>query len=162
MKILKSGNARVILALTLIHFTGDFYSSFTSPLFPAYVEKLGLTMTQIGFIAGLSRFLAFIVQPSVGYLADQYQTRFFILGGLLLPIVFIPLTGLAPCFSLLLLFTALGSVGSSMFHPSVAGMVTLYARNNMGVAMSIFNMGGTLCLCHWPVVYYLVCGLLRP
>ncbi|MBW2593793.1 MAG: MFS transporter, partial [Deltaproteobacteria bacterium] len=91
-----------------------------------------------------SRFLAFIVQPSVGYLADRYQTRFFILGGLLLPIIFIPLTGIASCFWMLLLFTALGSVGSSMFHPSVAGMVTLYARNHMGVAMSIFNMGGTL------------------
>ena len=144
MKIFESANVRVILALTLIHFTGDVYSSFTSPLFPVFVEKLGLTMTQIGLIAGLSRFLAFIVQPSVGYLADRYQTRFFILGGLLLPIVFIPLTGIAPCFWMLLLFTALGAVGSSMFHPSVAGMVTLYARNHMGVAMSIFNMGGTL------------------
>jgi len=151
LKILKSGNARVIMALTLIHFTGDFYSSFTSPLFPAYVEKLGLTMAQIGLIAGLSRFLAFIVQPSVGYLADQYRTRFFILGGLLLPIVFIPLTGLAPSFRILLLFTALGSVGSSMFHPSVAGMVTLYARNNMGVAMSIFNLGGTLAFAIGPL-----------
>ena len=144
MKILESANVRVILALTLIHFTGDFYSSFISPLFPAYVEKLGLTMAQVGLIAGVSRLLAFIVQPSVGYLADRYQTRFFIMGGLLLLIVFIPLTGLAPCFWILLLFTALGSVGSSMFHPSVAGMVTLYARKHMGVAMSIFNLGGTL------------------
>ena len=74
------------MALTLIHFTGDFYSSFTSPLFPAYVEKLGLTMAQIGLIAGLSRFLAFIVQPSMGYLADQYRTRFFILGGCCCPL----------------------------------------------------------------------------
>jgi len=144
LKIFESANVRVILALTLIHFTGDFYSSFISPLFPAYVEKLGLTMAQVGLIAGVSRLLAFIVQPSMGYLADRYQTRIFIISGLLLLIIFIPLTGLAPCFWILLLFTALGSVGSSMFHPSVAGMVTLYARKHMGVAMSIFNLGGTL------------------
>jgi hypothetical protein len=27
-------NMRVIFALTLVHFTGDFYSAFTTPLFP--------------------------------------------------------------------------------------------------------------------------------
>ena len=78
-------NFKVIFALTLVHFTGDFYSSFTTPLFPLFVQKLNLSLVQIGIIAGLSRFLAFIVQPSVGYLADRYQTRGFVLGGVLLP-----------------------------------------------------------------------------
>ena len=48
---------KVILALTLVHFTGDFYSSFTTPLFPLFVQKLNLSLVQIGIIAGLSRFL---------------------------------------------------------------------------------------------------------
>ncbi|MFH0729801.1 MAG: hypothetical protein V2B19_26100 [Pseudomonadota bacterium] len=34
---------KVLFALTLVHFTGDFDSSFTSPLFPLFVEKLGLS-----------------------------------------------------------------------------------------------------------------------
>ena len=66
-------NLKVIFALTLVHFTGDFYSAFTTPLFPVFMEKLNLSLAQIGFIAGLNRFLAFIVQPTVGYLADRYQ-----------------------------------------------------------------------------------------
>ena len=137
-------NFKVILALSLVHFTGDFFSSFTTPLFPLFIQKLNLSLTQIGIIAGLSRFLAFIVQPSVGYLADRYQTRGFVLGGLLLPIVFIPLSGLAPSFMILLPCIAIGSIGSSMFHPSVTGMVPLYAGRNAGLSMSIFNTGGTL------------------
>jgi FSR family fosmidomycin resistance protein-like MFS transporter len=137
-------NIKVLFALTLVHFTGDFYSSFTAPLFPLFVEKLGLSLTQIGIIAGLSRILAFIVQPSVGYLADRYQTRGFILGGLLLPVVFIPLSGIMPGFWPLLLVVAMGSIGSSMFHPSVTGMVPLYSGNKTGFAMSVFNTGGTL------------------
>ncbi len=120
---------KVILALSLVHFTGDFYSSFTTPLFPLFVQKFNLSLVQIGIIAGLSRFLAFIVQPSVGYLADRYQTRGFVLGGLLLPIVFIPLSGLAPSFMILLPCIAIGSIGSSMFHPSVTGMVPLICRS---------------------------------
>ena len=137
-------NIRVLFALTLVHFTGDFYSSFTNPLFPLFVEKLGLSLTQIGIIAGVNRLLAFIVQPSAGYLADRYQTRLFIFCGLLLPVVFIPLSGVAPDFRTLLLVIALGSIGSSMFHPSVTGMVPLYSGNKTGFAMSVFNTGGTL------------------
>lgn len=127
-----------------MHFTGDFYSAFTTPLFPLFMEKLGLSLTQVGLIAGINRFLAFIVQPSVGYLADRYPTRAFTMIGLLLTVVFIPLSGIAPGFWTLLLVIAVGSIGSSMFHPAVTGMVPLYAGNKAGLSMSIFNTGGTL------------------
>ncbi len=139
-----SANLKILFALTLIHFTGDFYTAFITPLFPVFVDKLGLSLTQIGIIAGTMRLLAFIIQPTVGYLADRYQTRAFILIGLALTIVFIPLAGIAPNFWILLLFVALGSVGSSMFHPSVTGMVPLYAGSKAGFSMSVFNTGGTL------------------
>jgi len=139
-----SQNLRVLFALTLIHFTGDFYSSFVSPLFPLYIDKLGLSLTQVGIITGTMRLLAFIIQPTVGYFADRYQTRRFIFAGLGLVVTCIPLTGIASNFWLLLLFVALGSTGSSMFHPSVTGMVPLYSGGRAGSAMSIFNTGGTL------------------
>jgi len=96
----------VFISLTLVHFTGDVYSSFISPLLPVFFDKFSLSLTQVGFLAGVSRFLAFIVQPSAGYLADRYSTRFFILGGPLLAIVFIPLVGYATSFWTLILFIA--------------------------------------------------------
>ena len=144
-------NIRMIFALTLVHFTGDFYSSFINPLFPLFVAKLDLSLTQVGIIAGVSRLLAFIVQPSVGYLSDRYQTRGFILGGLLLVVVFTALSGIAPSFWILLPCIALGSLGSSMFHPSVTGMVPIYAGRNPAFSMSIFNTGGTLSFAVGPV-----------
>lgn len=139
-----SANVKILLALTLIHFTGDFYTAFITPLFPVFVDKLGLSLTEVGIIAGMMRLLAFIIQPTVGYFADRYQTRAFMLIGLALPIVFIPLSGLSPNFWVLLFFVALGSIGSSMFHPSVTGMVPLYAGSKAGFSMSVFNTGGTL------------------
>ena len=137
-------NIKILFALTLVHFTGDFYSSFITPLYPLFVAKMGLTLTQIGIISGVTRFLAFIVQPSVGYLSDRHATRNFILIGVLMPVVFIPLTGVAPGFWTLLPLVALGSFGSSMFHPSVTGLVPVYSGNKAGFAMSVFNTGGTL------------------
>ncbi len=119
-------NIKVIFALTLVHFIGDFYSSFSTPLIPSFVDKFSLSMAQVGLFTGIIRFLAFIVQPTVGYFADRYQTRIFALGGLVMTIVFIPLAGAASTFYLLVLLFALGSMGSSMFHPAVTGMVPLY------------------------------------
>jgi FSR family fosmidomycin resistance protein-like MFS transporter len=141
---IKSANIKIIFILTLVHFFGDFYSSFATPLIPVFVEKFSLTMAQVGLITGIIRFLAFIIQPSVGYFADRYQTRSFALGGLFLTIFFIPLSGIAPTYFLLTLVLAIGATGSSMLHPSVTGMIPAYAGRNTGFSMSVFNTGGTL------------------
>ena len=138
-----STNAKVIFALTLVHFIGDFYYSFVNPLLPAFVDKYSLTLTQVGLIAATSRFLAFIIQPWVGYFADRFRTRFFVLGGPLFAVIFISLVGIAPNFLILLLFISFGAIGTSMFHPPSAGMVSTYSGKHSGFSMSIFNMGGT-------------------
>ncbi len=142
---------KIIFALTLFHFTGDFYSAFTLPLLPVFVDKLALTLTQVGIITGVMRFLAFVVQPLVGYFADRYPTRLYAFGGLFLTAIFIPLSGIAPSFYLLVLLLAIGSAGSSIFHPSVTGMVPLFSGRQAGFSMSVFNTGGTLAFGVGPV-----------
>lgn len=150
-EISKNSNIRIIFALTLVHFIGDFYNSFVIPLLPLFINKFSLSLAQAGLITGLSRFFAFIVQPPVGYLADRYRTRIFILGGPLLVTVFISLTGIAPDFWILILFVSLGSIGSSMFHPTTAGMVEPYSGRHFGFAMAIFGTGGTLAFAVGPL-----------
>ena len=135
---------KILIALSLVHFSGDFYSSFVSPLFPVFMDKMGLSLAQIGILAGISRFLMFIIQPLSGYWADRHPSRSFILIGLLMPILCIPLAGLTTSFYGLLLCIVIGSAGSSLFHPPVTGMVPIYAGRNHGLAMSIYNTAGTL------------------
>ena len=137
-------DVKVIFSLTLVHFMGDFYASFINPLLPLFVERFSLTLAEVGLITGIARILAFIVQPSVGYMADRYHGRLFIFGGLLLSIVFFPLVGLAPSFLLLVLFISLGSIGASMYHPPCAGLVSTYAGRRPALSMSVFILGGTL------------------
>jgi len=144
-------NYSIIFVLTLVHFTGDFYSSFFTPLLPAFVDKLGLTLAQVGLITGMVRFLSFIVQPVIGYLADRYETRSFVFAGLFLAFFFIPFSGIAPNFWTLLIVLCLGSIGSSMFHPSTTGMVPLYSGSRAGFCLSIYNTGGTFAFALGPV-----------
>ena len=135
---------KILIALSLVHFSGDFYSAFINPLFPVFMDKMGLSLTQVGLLAGISRFLMFIVQPMSGYWADRHPSRRFILIGLLMPILFIPLAGRTTGFYGLLFCIIIGSTGSSLFHPPVTGMVPLYAGRKFGLAMSIYNTAGTL------------------
>jgi FSR family fosmidomycin resistance protein-like MFS transporter len=154
-----SADVKVIFALTLIHFTGDFYISFINPLLPVLAERFTLSLAQVGLLAGMMKVLAFVVQPAVGYFADRYRSRIFILGGPMLSLVFIALIGLASSYPMLLLFISLASIGASMFHPSVAGMIAGYAGRHFGFSMSIFNMGGTLAFGIGPlIVAYAVAG----
>jgi FSR family fosmidomycin resistance protein-like MFS transporter len=135
---------KILIALSLVHFSGDFYSSFINPLFPVFMDRMGLSLVQVGLLAGISRFLMFIVQPMSGYWADRHPSRSFILVGLLMPILFIPLAGRTTGFYGLLFCIIIGSTGSSLFHPPVTGMVPLYAGRKLGLAMSIYNTAGTL------------------
>ncbi len=144
-------NVKIVLTLTLVHFTGDFYNAFVTPLLPLFVDKFALTLAQAGLITGVSRFLAFVIQPQVGYLADRHPSRHFPLIGLILVTVFISLTGIAPWFWLLLLLISLGSIGSSMFHPTAAGMISDFAGRHVGFSLAIFNVGGTLAFALGPI-----------
>lgn len=141
----------IVLVITLVHFTGDFYSSFFAPLLPAFVDKLGLTLAQVGLLTGLVRLLAFMIQPVVGYLSDRYESRWFVFTGLFLAFFCIPFSGVAPNFWILLLVLCLGSLGSSMFHPATTGMVPLYSGNRTGFCLSIYNTGGTFAFALGPV-----------
>ena len=142
---------KILIALSLVHFSGDFYSSFVSPLFPVFMDKMGLSLAQVGLLAGISRFLMFIVQPMSGYWADRHPSRSFILIGLIMPIFFIPLAGLTTGFYGLMFCIVIGSTGSSLFHPPVTGMVPLYAGRKLGLAMSIYNTAGTLAFSVGPI-----------
>jgi FSR family fosmidomycin resistance protein-like MFS transporter len=145
-------NVKVIFALWLVHFTGDLYGSFVSPLLPMFADVFSLSMAQVGLLAGINRFLMFIVQPMSGYFADHYRTRLFILGGPILSMIFVPLVGVAPSFLILTVFVCLGSIGQSLFHPPVAGMISTYSGRHFSFCMSIFNAGGTLAFGVGPII----------
>ena len=71
----ENNNLKMIFALTLVHFTGDFYSSFINPLMPVFVDHFSLTLTQVGIITGISRFLAFVSQSLLTYLPVHYARQ---------------------------------------------------------------------------------------
>jgi MFS transporter, FSR family, fosmidomycin resistance protein len=145
-------NKKVIFALFLTHFSGDFFQSFIKPLLPVLADKFSLNLTQVGVIAAVSTLMAFLIQPVFGYMSDRHPTRIIVLGGPLISAVCIPLVGVAPNYGITLALIALGSIGSSMYHPSAAGLVPAYAGRHAGLGISLFGLGGTMGFTIGPMV----------
>lgn len=155
---------KAIFALFLIHFIGDFFQSFVRPLLPVMANKFELSLAKVGLITGIATFMAFLIQPLFGYLADRYKTRLILLIGSFAGAICIPMVGLAPYFWIVLLLIGLGSISSAIYHPTAAGMVSAYAGPRTGLAMSIFGLGGTLGFTLGPIVcsaYVTFMGLQR-
>lgn len=145
-------NKKAILALSLIHFTGDFFQAFIRPLLPLLADKFALSLAKVGMITGVATFMAFLIQPVFGLLADRYRPRRLLLVGLLIGVVGMPQVGIAPHFVVVLALVALGSVGSAIYHPTSAGLVSIYAGSHGGLSMSIFGLGGVLGYTLGPIV----------
>ena len=137
-------NKKVIFVLFILHFAGDFFFSFTRPLLPVLAQKFSLNLTQVGLITGVSTLMAFLIQPVFGLLADRYQPKRLLLMGSFLGAVCIPQVGVVPAFGYVLVLIGLGSISSAVYHPTAAGMVSVYGGQHTGLSMSIFGLGGTL------------------
>jgi len=125
--------------------TGDFYAAFLTPLLPLFVDKLGLTLTQVGLLAASAGSWPLWSNPRPVTLRTIITHAFSFWAGPLLATVFMPLIGVAPSYLVLILFVCMGSIGVSMFHPTAAGMVSQYA--------------GSVSACPWP---FLTLGELSP
>lgn len=157
-------NKKTIFALFLVHFTGDFFQSFIRPLLPVLADKFTLNLTQVGLIIGIATLMGFFIQPVFGYLADHFRTRRLLLIGSLMGMICFPQVGIAPHFVIVLLLIGIGSIGSAIYHPTAAGMVSIYAGRHAGLSMSLFGLGGTLGFTVGPIVvagYVTVMGLNR-
>jgi MFS transporter, FSR family, fosmidomycin resistance protein len=95
----------------------------------------------------------------MGYLSDRYGRRLFVVGGPLLSAVFLSLIGVAPSFLVLVLFLALGGLGSAMFHPPGASMAArVAAGRGSGMRASFFSFGGALGYAAGPLTAVAIVG----
>lgn len=131
--------------IALTHGVNDAYTSFLSPLLPRIMEKLGLSIALAATLAMALSLAASLLQPLMGYLADRYGRRLFVIVGPLLSATFLSLIGLPSTFWVLILFLLLGGFGSAVFHPPAASLAAgISAGKGSGLRMSVFSLGGSL------------------
>ncbi len=145
---------KAIAGLSAGHFVADLYASAIVPLYPLITQKLGITLASISLIISLGHLVSSMFQPLFGFFADKMKKRAFMINGLLMGAIFIPLTVAAPNAFLLCLFLMLGMCGNALFHPQVTSLVKTFCFNNPNISkyMGLFMGLGTIGYSIGPVV----------
>ncbi len=151
---------RAIYGLSAGHFIADLYASAIIPLYPLIARKLGITLAGISLIISAGHLVSSMLQPLFGFFSDKITKRAFMINGLLMGAVFIPLTIAAPTPFLLCLFLMLGMCGNALFHPQVTSLVKTFCNNTSNVTkyMGIFMGLGTIGYSMGPVISTLLVG----
>ncbi len=140
---LRTGMAALLL-LCLGHFFIDVYSGALGALQPRLVAKLGLSLTEAGFLGGALIFASSVCQPLYGYWSDRYGTRLFSVLTPGLAGLFICLLGSAPSYAALIACVLLGGAALAAFHPQASARVTKGVSESRGTWMAMFISSGTL------------------
>lgn len=135
--------SRVALVVALAHGLNDAYAAFLPPLLPRIMGRLDISIALAAVLAMTFSIAASLLQPVLGYVADRYGRRAFLVAGPIVTGVFISLMGLAPGFWALMLLLVLSGLGSAAFHPPGAALSARVSEGKgSGLRISIFSFGG--------------------
>ena len=137
---------RALLGLSFGHFAVDLYAAVLVPLYPYITTKLGINLALISSFIALGHLTSSMMQPLFGFLADKMRHRVFMVWGLVISSIFIPLTIKANSSLVFVLFLLLGMLGNALFHPQVSALIKKFNEDNPNLsrAMGIFLGMGTI------------------
>ncbi len=146
-------NKKALVWLSGGHFINDVYTGVLNPIMPFIAAKIGISMAIATVVLTVSHIFSSLLQPLFGFFADNILKRSFIFWGLILSSIFIPLSARAHGILPLVLCIALGSIGSSFFHPQALGLASRFSKGFDGTkTMAIFLAMGTLGYSTGPIV----------
>ncbi|MGF2616593.1 MFS transporter [Rossellomorea vietnamensis] len=132
----------VLLAISSGHFINDTLQAVVPAMFPIVEKSLGLSYTQIGWIAFVLNMTSSLLQPVFGYYADIKSRPFLLPLGMLSSLMGLVGFALSNNFIFLLFSVLFIGFGSAIFHPEGSRVAYLAAGNKRGLAQSIYQVGG--------------------
>jgi len=130
---------------TLAHIFNDSYPNTYPVLLPLLMSQMGFGIAAAGLISAFSALSTQLLQPVMGFWADRSGGKKFVVGGLAIGSIVIPLgLGFTPSYALLLLALLVGGLGNAAFHPHAAALVGEMTGKRKGFGMSLFIVGGNL------------------
>jgi len=147
---------RIYFSLILLcvgHFFIDVYSSALAAFQPHLAAKMGISLTEAGFLAGVYVFANSVTQPGFGYLSDRLHSQLFTTLAPAVAGLGISMVGLAPSYAMVMLFAVFGGMGISSFHPQASARATQGIVGNKPFWMAIFISSGTLGLALGPTYF---------
>jgi MFS transporter, FSR family, fosmidomycin resistance protein len=133
---------RVLIAVCLGHLLNDTIHALLPAIYPILKSSFHLNFGQIGLLTLTFQMTASILQPFIGRFTDQRPTPYSLPIGMVFTLIGLLLLAVAPTFPLLLLAASLMGIGSAVFHPESSRVARLASGGRLGLAQSVFQVGG--------------------
>lgn len=132
----------ILVIIGLCHLLNDSLQAVIPAMFPILEKSLGLTFTQLGFIAFTLNMVASVMQPVIGMYTDKNPLPYALPIGLTSSMFGMLGLAIAPNFWTILLSVFFIGIGSAVFHPEGSRVAYLAAGTRRGLAQSIYQVGG--------------------
>lgn len=150
---------RYLYPMALGHFAIELCNNFLPVLYPILITTMGLTYTQVGFVAFISIVGDTLSQPLFGHFSDRWGSRPMVIASIAWIGIVMALVGLVDNFWVLLLVVGFGALGSAAFHPAGASSTGAVSADKRGGALAVFSVAGTLGSALSPLIITVAIGL---
>jgi MFS transporter, FSR family, fosmidomycin resistance protein len=133
---------RVLIAVCLGHLLNDTIQALLPAIYPILKSSFHLNFGQIGLLTLTFQMTASILQPFIGRFTDRRPMPYSLPIGMVFTLIGLLLLAIAPTFALLLLAASLMGIGSAVFHPESSRVARLASGGRLGLAQSVFQVGG--------------------
>lgn len=150
-----------VAILSTGHSVQDTYHAFLPALLPILIEKFSLMKTEAGLLSVFSSFPS-LLQPVIGYLADNVGPRYFVILAPGVSAIMMSLLGVAPTYLVAALLLIVAGISSASIHatgPVIAGRLS---AQRLGMGMSFWMMGGEIGRVLGPLVIVSAVQYLEP
>src|SRR5262249_22274013 len=132
----------VLGAISFCHLLNDMMQSLLPAVYPILKANFALDFGQIGLITLTYQLVASLLQPVIGHYTDQRPQAYSLAVGMAFTLVGLLVLAHAGGFATILAAAALVGVGSSVFHPESSRVARIASGGRLGVAPSLFQVGG--------------------
>lgn len=146
----------ILFIIGTCHLLNDTLQAVIPAMFPILEKSMGLTFTQLGFIAFSLNMVSSVMQPVIGMYADKQPRPYALPIGLASSMLGMAGLAFAPNFGLILFSVLFIGLGSAIFHPEGSRVAYLAAGPRRGLAQSIYQVGGNSGQALAPVITALV------
>jgi MFS transporter, FSR family, fosmidomycin resistance protein len=133
---------RILVAVSFGHMLNDMIQSLLPSIYPILKTGFHLNFGQIGLLTLTFQMTASILQPFIGQFTDRRPMPYSLPAGMVVTLAGLLLLAVAPTFSLLLVAASLIGIGSAIFHPESSRVARLGSGGRLGLAQSVFQVGG--------------------
>lgn len=145
-------NLKIILILSISHFTIDLTGAALPAMMPFVKNLLQLSYTGVGAVIMAFNITSSIIQPCFGYVSDKIEIKWLLPISTLLTYIGFSFIGITPSFIILLILVIVLGLGVASYHPESMKVIHYFTGSKKATGMSFFQVGGNLGLAVGPLL----------